>query len=142
MPARVRDEQVLAAVVRVVPGGDSHSRVGIGEPFRAAALDQAEAEATRVGRRPARPRLVEVEPVRVEVVRDVEVEPAVPVRVREGRAETVVEPGRLEPRGAADLAESRMRAGFLLVEEEAIAVAAVVGGEADSEPGRGWLTSV
>ena len=74
---------------------------------------------------------VEVQPVRVQVVCDVEVEPSVRVHVREDRSETVVEVPRLEAGALSHLAEAgpalRVRA---LVEVEAVAHADMVGREA------------
>ena len=67
---------------------------GSATPARGRALLEAEAEACGIGLRAARPRHVDVELVRVLVVRDVEVGPAVAVDVDELRAEAVV--------GAAD----------------------------------------
>ena len=96
---------------------------GSSTPLPARALDEAEAEAVRLGD-------VQVEPVRVEVVRDVEVEPAVAVDVGEDGPEPVVDPGRLEPGEPADLAEARaaVRVGAL-VQVEAVAHARDVGRE-------------
>ena len=74
---------------------------------------------------------VEIQPVRVQVVCDVEVEPAVRVHVREDRSQTVVEVPRLETGALSDLAEAgpalRVRA---LVQVEAVAHADMVGREA------------
>ncbi len=81
---RVRDEQARAAV-RLDSGRDAHARERIGDALARRDLLEAEAEAGRVGRRTARPRHVLVELVRVLVVRDVEVGPAVMVVVEERR---------------------------------------------------------
>ena len=89
LAAGVGHEQVGPAVAAVVLGGDPHAGVGIGDSPARALLDEVEAE------RPAG--LVDVEPVRVEVVRDVEVGPAVAVHVGEDRAEAVVGVRALDP---------------------------------------------
>ena len=76
--------------------GDAHAGVRIRHPRCRGAVLEAEAEPRRVGLRSARPRDVDVELVRILVVRDVEVGTAVAVDVEEGRAEAVREAGRLE----------------------------------------------
>ena len=73
--------EVGAAVAAVVGGSDAHAGVRVVEADARGALLEPEAEAERVGRGAALPRDVQVEPVRVGVVRDVEVEAAVAVRV-------------------------------------------------------------
>ena len=99
LAARVRHEEVVEPVARPVAHRDAHPRVRIVHPRDAASLDQPEAE------RVAGLCDVEVEPVRVEVVRDVEVEASVEIDVGEHRAEPVVERRRLEAGARADLAE-------------------------------------
>ena len=96
LSARVRHEQILAPVEAVVAGGDSHAGVGVVDADGPRALLEPEAEPGGVGL----PGDVEVQPVRVQVVCDVEVEPAVRVDVREDRPETVVEPSRSRGRRA------------------------------------------
>ena len=90
----------------------------IGDPRGARLVDEVEAERAA--------RLVEVQPVRVLVVRDVEVGPAVAVEVGERRAEAVVVRRRVEPGRDADLAELPVA----LVQEEQVAHALVVRREA------------
>ena len=131
LPARVRHEEVVAPVEAVVRGRDAHARVRVVDALTASALDEAEAEAVRAGD-------VQVEPVRVEVIRDVEVEAAVVVHVREDRTETVIDPSRLEPGALADLAEPRAAVSVVAqVEVEAIAHAGDVRREAARGPGHG-----
>jgi hypothetical protein len=55
---------------------------------------------------PARASEVEIQPVRVQVVCDVEVEPSVRVHVSEDRSQTVVEVPRLDAGALSDLAEA------------------------------------
>ena len=92
-------------------------------------LDEPEAQAVRR-------REVEIEPVRVEVVRHVEVGPAVAVDVREGRAEPVVEPVRLEPGRAPDLAEARVPTTRPDVEIEQVTHCTVIRREARLRAGQ------
>ena len=89
LAARVRHEEIGAAVAGVVLGGDAHAGVRVGDAGRAAFLDEVEAERAA--------RLVDVQPVRVEVVGDVEVGPAVAVHVGEHGAEAVIDVLRLDP---------------------------------------------
>ena len=84
---------------RVVLGGDAHAGVRVGDARRGALLDEAEAERAA--------RLVHVEPVRVEVVRDVEVGPAVAVHVGEDGAEAVVDVLRARSRPSAPTSRKR-----------------------------------
>src|SRR5829696_648218 len=130
LPARVRHEQVLAAVAAVIGGGDPHARVRVVDALRPGPLLEFEAE-----RRP-RTAHVQVEPVRVEVVRDVKIEAPVTVCVREDGAEAVVDLRLLEPGLAPDLAETgtAVRA-WAFVEVEAVPHAGDVGGESAGGPG-------
>ena len=96
------------AAVAVVGGRDAHPGERVGDAFGRAALLEAEAEPSRVGLRAAGPRHVHVELVRVLVVRDVEIGPAVAVDVGEHRAEPVA--AAAPPRGPAWSPTSRKRA--------------------------------
>ena len=87
---RVRDDEVGAAVAAVVGGSDPHPGARVGDPDARGALLEAEAEAERILRGTTGVGDVEVEPVRVGVVRDVEIEPAVAVDVAEDGAEPVL----------------------------------------------------
>ncbi len=79
--------------------------------------------------RPAR--LVDVEPVGIQVVRDVQVGPPVLVHIDEGRSETVVDVLRLDPRLQGHLLEAWMTVRVdPLVEVEEIAERLVVEREA------------
>ena len=49
LAARVRDEQVGAAVAAVVLRGDAHAGVRVGDAVAAPSLDEAEAERRRRG---------------------------------------------------------------------------------------------
>ena len=102
---RVRDEQVLPAVGVEVARGDAHARVPVRHAFLRAALDEPEAEPRGIRLRATGPGDVPVQPVRVEVVGDVEVAAAVPVVVGEHGPETVLDPCPLDPRLPSDLAE-------------------------------------
>ena len=93
------------------------------------AVDELEPE------RPAR--LVQVEPVRILVVRDVEIDAPVTVRVREQGAEAVVVQ-RVEARRRADLAELPAA----LVQEEQVTNPEVVARESLTEPVIGCCMSV
>ena len=130
LAARVGHEEVVQPVARVVARGDPHAGVRVVHRLGAPPLHETEPEPTRVRGRAAGPRLVEVQAIRIQVVRDVEVEPAVVVHVGEDGAEAVVEAPRLQPRGAADLTERRMCARAALVEVEGVPHRAVVGREA------------
>src|SRR5438105_4429689 len=103
--ASVRDDEVTAPVPVVIGARDAHPGVRIGHAFGRRPLLEPEAEPRRVGPRAARPRDVLVQAIRILVVRHVQVDPAVPVEVREHGAEAVVEAGRLEPGLPADLTE-------------------------------------
>ena len=117
--ARVGDEQVERTAFGAVDG-DAHAGVRIRHPRCGGAVLEAEAEPRRVRLRSARPRDVDVELVRILVVRDVEVGTSVAVDVQEGRAEAVREAGRLETCLDPDLAEARatVRPVSLVQEEE------------------------
>ena len=132
LAARVRDEQVGAAVAVVVAGRDAHAGVaGSSTPSALRLVDEAEAEPGRIRLRAARDRLVDVQLVRILVVRDVEVGAAVAVHVGEDGAEAVVVRRRVEPGLRADLAEVRVAVrAVALVQEEQVAHAAVVRREA------------
>ena len=99
LPARVRDEEVGTAVAVEVGLGDAHAGVVVVDAVGLRHVDEVEAERAA--------RLVDVEVVRVLVVRDVEVGAAVAVHVGEDRAEAVPEVRRLEARLDADLLEPR-----------------------------------
>jgi hypothetical protein len=127
LSARVRHEQVLAPVLAVVAGGDSHSGVRVVDPDGLRALHEPEAETGGI----VLPGDVQVQAVRIEVVRDVQVETAVPVDVGEDRSKAMVDVGCLEAGALADLAEAG--AAVLvgaLVEVEAVADTCVVAREA------------
>ncbi len=125
LPARVRHEEVVAAVEAVVGRRDAHARVGVVDALLAGSLLESEAE------RRAGSCNVEVEPVRVEVVRDVEVEPAVVVDVGEDCPEAVVDTCRLEAGTPSHLAEPRAAVPIRArVQVEPVAHAGEVGGEA------------
>ena len=101
-----------------------HSRGG-------GAVLEAEAEPGRVGLGSARPRDVDVQLVRILVVRDVQVRTAVAVGVDEGGAESVREAGRLETRLHPDLAEAGTAVRAVpSVQVEEVADAGEVGREA------------
>ena len=91
LAARVADEQVGAAVAVVVGAGDAHAGVRVGDAVRARARRRGGSRAPWVGLRAARPGDVHVQAVRILVVGDVEVGPAVAVDVREHRAEAVLD---------------------------------------------------
>ena len=107
LAARVRDEQIGAAVTVEIRSRDTHPRIWVGHARAGCALLEAEAEAGRIGLPPARPGDVLVQPVRVTVVGDVEIGPPVAVEVGEDCTEAVIEPRRLEASLNADLAEAR-----------------------------------
>ena len=123
LPARVGHEQVGLPVAVVVAGRDAHAGVLVVHALRLAALDEVEVEAVL---RP-RPRDVDVEAVRILVVRDVEIGTAVAVDVGEHGAQAVLEVRSLEARLDADLAELRtpVRA-VALVQEEQVAHSDVI----------------
>src|SRR5581483_12127249 len=100
LAAIVRDEEIGPAVLAVVLGGNAHAGVRVCDSPRLAGLDEVEAEPSA--------RLVQVEPVRVEVVGDVEVWAPVAVHVREHSAEAVVEPGSVDPGLDRNFLEVRM----------------------------------
>ena len=102
---RVRDDEVGAAVAAVVARSDAHPGVRVGEADARRALLEPEAEPERVGRGATLERDVQVEPVRVGVVRDVEVGTAVAVRVHEHGAEPVLGRAAVDARLLADLPE-------------------------------------
>ena len=108
LPVRVRDDEVRPSVGVEVARGDAHAGVPVGDAFAHAALDEPEAEADGVRVRSAGPGNVAVEPVRIEVVCDVEVGASVSVVVGEERAEAVVDPVGLDARLLSDLPEPRM----------------------------------
>ena len=108
LAARVRNEQVGAPVTVEVRGRDAHPRIRIGHPRDGCALLEAEAEPRGIGLPPARPSDVLVQPVRITVVRDVEIGPPVAVEIGEDCTEAVVEPRGLEACLNADLAKLRM----------------------------------
>ena len=74
---------------------DSHPGVRVGDAGGGGALLEPEAEPGRIGARAAGPRDVDVQLVRILVVRDVDVRAAVAVDVGERRAEPVAEARRL-----------------------------------------------
>ena len=102
--ARVGHEEAEAAARRGA-GRHTHPGVLVGDAGGRRALLEAEPEPGRIGGRAAGPRDVDVELVRVLVVRDVDVRAAVSVGVGERRAEPVSEGGGLEARLVADLLE-------------------------------------
>src|SRR2546428_12202300 len=104
---RVRDEQVGAPVTIEVRGRDTHSRIRIGHARAGCALLEAEAEPRRIGLPPARPGDVLVQPVRITVVGDEEIDPPIAVEIGEDCTEAVIEPRGLEACLNADLAEAR-----------------------------------
>ena len=142
LPPRVRHEEVEPAVAVVVARRDAHARVRVGDSFRDAPLLEAEAEAGRIGGGAARPGDVLVQLVRVLVVRDVQVGPAVAVVVREDRAEAVAEVARpralpaRRPRGT-----SRGRGVVPLVQVEEVAHAGVARREATDRASRSACSS-
>ena len=143
--ARVGDEEVGAAVAVVVAGGDAHAGVRVVHAVARAPLScEAEAEPGWIGLGAAGPRHVQVEPVRILVVRDVEIGAAVAVDVGEHRAETVLVRASRARACAADLAEVRVAALVVaLVEEQQVADALVVRREAGHRARRSAaLTSV
>ena len=124
---RVRDDEVGAAVAAVVARSDPHPGVRVGEADARRALHQPEAEPERVGRGATLARDVHVEPVRVGVVRDVEVGTAVAVRVHEHGAETVLGRAAVDARLLTDLPEPGVALGVVAgVEVEQVADALVV----------------
>ena len=143
LPAGVRHEQVEPTVAVVVAGGDAHAGVRVGHSFGAGSLLEAEAEPLGIRRGPAGPGYVLVELVRVFVVGDVQVGPPVAVRVREERAEAVVEVRRLEPRLDPDFLEPRVTMRVTaLVQVEEVADALVVRGKATDGGRHGAFKSV
>ena len=106
LPARVADEEVGAAVARVVGSRDSHAGVGIRNSCARSPLLEAKAEPRRVRLRASGPGDVLVEPVRIAVVGDVQVRAPVAVEVREDGAEAVIEASSFEPGVNSDLAEA------------------------------------
>src|SRR5439155_10029834 len=106
----------------------------VGHARDGCALLEAEAEPGRIRLPPARPGDVLVQPVRVTVVGDVEIEPPVAVEVGEDCTEAVVEPRGLEACLNADLAKLRMSIAVAPdVEVQEIAHA----GDVVREPGSG-----
>ena len=126
LSARVRHEQILAPVEAVVARRRSHAGVGVVDADGPPALLEPEAETGGVGGLGD----VQVQPVRIEVVRDVEVETAVRVDVREDRSQAVVDVCGLEAGALSDLTEARAAVPVhALVEVEAVSHAGVVAGE-------------
>ncbi len=130
LAAGVADEEIGQPVPVGVGVRDAHACVRIGGAGAAGSLLEAEAEPGGVCLRATGPGDVLVEPIRILVVRDVEVEPAVPVEVGEDRSEAVVEPGGFEARLTTDLAE----AAAAQVEVEQVAHARVIAREARARP--------
>src|SRR5712691_5127221 len=108
LAARVRDEQVGTPVTVEVRSRDTHPRIRVGHARDGCALLEAEAEPRRIGLPPAGPGDVLVQPVRVTVVGDVEIEPPIAVEIGEDCTEAVIEPRGLEACLNADLAKLRM----------------------------------
>ena len=120
LAARVADEEVRKPVAVDVRVGDPHARVRVCGAGAAGTLLEAEAEPGRIRSGAAGPGDVLVQPVRVFVVGDVEVEAAVAVEIGEDRTERVIEPRRLEPGLPSDFAEPDVPASpAALVEVEA-----------------------
>ena len=97
---RVGHEEVGPPVAARVCGGDAHAGVLVGDAGLGPALLEAEAERALGWN-------VHVEPVRVEVVGDVEVEATVAVDVGERGAEAVLDLPRLDADVGSDVAEAR-----------------------------------
>ena len=115
-------------------GRDAHPGIRVGDARGRRTLLEAEAEPGRIGARAAGPRDVDVELVRILVVRDVDVRATVAVHVDERGAEPVAEVRRLEPGLVADLLE----APCALVQIEQVADA----GHVRREAGEGVLHRV
>ena len=130
LPASVRHEEVCPPVEAVVGRGDSHARVGVGGTLPARPLTEPEIEVARTCFPYTSDPVVQVEPVRVEVVGDVEVEASVPVDVGEHRPQAVVDRCTLQPGSAAHLPERRAAVVTRpLVEIEAVGDGEMVGRE-------------
>ncbi len=140
MSARVRHEEIGALVGAVVGGRDPHARVRVRHAFSSCALPELKVE-PGLARLP-RP-AVHVEPVRVEVVGDVEIEASVTVDVREQGSQPMVERSALEPGLASDLTERRAAVvARPLVEVEAVVDGQVIGREPFVGAGRFAFGSV
>ena len=121
--ARVADEEVLQTIAVGVGLGDPHSGVPVCDLSLLRLIDEPEPE------RPARD--VDVEPVRILVVRDVEIHAPVVVQVGEDGAQAVVERRAVEANPGAHLTEVLAA----LVEEQQVAHAFGVRREALDRPG-------
>ena len=138
LAARVADEEIGQAVAVRVGVRNAHAGVRIGGARAGGPLLEAEAEPGRVCPDAARPGDVLVQPVRILVVGDVQVEAAVSVEIREDGAEGVVEAGHFEACLTSDLAKAPAAA----IEVEQVAHARVAAGKPALEPGIGAFTSV
>ena len=135
----VGHEQVGAAVPAVVGGSDSHSGVGIADARARCSLLEAEAEP-----RSGSPGCgnVQVEPVRVGVVRDVEIEAPIVVHVGEHGPEAVLDAG-VDTGLLADLPEPCVAVPVVpRVEVEQVADPRWSFGNPEAELGIGAFTSV
>ena len=83
LAVRIGDEEIRSPIAARIGGGDAHARVSVGHAEGCAPLLEAEPEA-------ATGRDVQVEPVRIEVVGDIEIDATVTVDVGEHRAEPML----------------------------------------------------
>ena len=107
---RVRHEQVADPVAGVVGDGDAHAGVRVVDVRGTGDVAEPEPESGRI----VRDGFVQVEPVRVLVVRDEEIEPPVAVDVGEDRSEPVLHRLRLDPDLLRHLSEARPPSAPLL----------------------------
>ena len=136
LSAGIRDEQVGVSVTVEVRSRDTHPRIRVGHAGDGCALLEAEAETRGIGLLPARPRDVLVQPVRVAVVGDVQIGPAVTVEVGEDRPEAVIEPRGLEARLNAHLPKAGVPVLVpTQIQVEKVADAGEVVGKAGSRAG-------